>query len=121
MKKASLEMITHYMNACRKNDANFNVNWSIWELRDGAVQKRGLPVQPFWFWWDLRMDLELVRKSGFLPPPPPPHRLRSLQSLRTRTRIRIGLWRRILIESQFLDLGMQTPIGPLPECWVALV
>ena len=64
------------------------------------------------------MDLELARERGVFPPP---CRLRSLQLLRMRTRIGVGLWSPIPIESQFLELGMQTHIGPLPEHWVVLV
>ena len=52
---------------------------------------------------------------------PLPCRLRSLQLLRMRTRKGVGLWSPIPIEPRFLELGMQTHVGPLPERWVVLV
>jgi hypothetical protein len=64
------------------------------------------------------MDLELARERDNMPLP---CRLWSLQPLRTRTRFGVGLRSPIPIESQFLELGMQTRIGPLPERWVVLV
>jgi hypothetical protein len=33
----------------------------------GAVRKRGLPVQPFW--WDQPMDLNLAQERGLRPLP----------------------------------------------------
>jgi hypothetical protein len=116
LKKAGLETIAHYMDIHQQTVANFIVNQPIWELCAGAVWKRGSPVQLFW--WDQPMDLELARERGNMPPP---SRLRSLQPLRTRTRIGVGLRSPIPIESQFLELGMQTCVGPLPERWVVVV
>jgi hypothetical protein len=99
------------------NCGNFIVNRQIWELCAGAVRKRGSRVKPFW--WDQPMDLELARERGNMPPPP--RRLWSLQPLRTRTRIGVGLWSPIPVKLQFLELGMQTRVGPLPERWLVLV
>ncbi len=59
LEKAGLETITHYMGVRRQTVANFIVNRPIWELCAGAVQKRGLPIQPYW--GDQPMDLNLAR------------------------------------------------------------
>jgi hypothetical protein len=62
LEKAGLETITHYMGVRQQTVANFIVNQPIWELCAGAVQKRGLPIRPFW--WDQPMDLDLARERG---------------------------------------------------------
>jgi hypothetical protein len=66
LEKAGLETITHYMGVRRQTVVNFIVNQPIWELCAGAVRKRGLPIQPFW--WDQPMDLDLARERGLRLP-----------------------------------------------------
>ncbi len=64
---AGLETIIHYMDVRQQTVANFIVNQPIYELCTGAVRKRGLPVQPFW--WDQPMDLDTARERGLQPLP----------------------------------------------------
>jgi hypothetical protein len=59
---AGLKTITHYMEVHQQTVANFIVNQPIYELCVGAMRKRGLPVQPFW--WDQPIDLDTARERG---------------------------------------------------------
>jgi hypothetical protein len=61
---AGLHTIAHYMDVRRQTVANIIVNQPIWELCAGAVRRRGLPIQPFW--WDQPMDLDLATVRGLL-------------------------------------------------------
>jgi hypothetical protein len=54
------------MDVRRQMVTNFIVNQPIWELCAGAVRRRGLPIQPFW--WDQPMDLDLAKERGLLLP-----------------------------------------------------
>ncbi len=63
---AGLHTIAQYMDVHRQTVANFIVNRTIWELCAGAVRRRGLPIQLFW--WDQPMDLELAKERGLLLP-----------------------------------------------------
>ncbi len=66
LEEAGLQTIAHYMGMHRQTVANFIINQPIWELCAGAVRRRGLPIQPFW--WDQPMDLDLAKERGVLLP-----------------------------------------------------
>jgi hypothetical protein len=66
LEAAGLHTIAHHMDVHRQTVANFIVNRPIWELCAGAVRRRGLPNQPFW--WDQLMDLDLATERGLLLP-----------------------------------------------------
>jgi hypothetical protein len=66
LEAVGLQTIAHYMGVRRLTVANFILNWPIWELCAGAVRRRGLPIQPFW--WDQPMDLDLAKERGMLLP-----------------------------------------------------
>jgi hypothetical protein len=59
LQAVGLTPIAHFVGMQRQTIANFIINPPIYELCTGAVRKRGLPVQPFW--WDQPMDLDLAR------------------------------------------------------------
>jgi hypothetical protein len=65
LQAVGLKPIVHYVAMWQQTVANSIVNQPIYELCAGAVRKRGLPVQPFW--WDQPMDLDLVWKRGHRP------------------------------------------------------
>jgi hypothetical protein len=65
LQAVSLKPISHYVGVWRQTVANFIVNQPIYELCAGAVRKRGLPVQPFW--WDQLINLDLVQERGLWP------------------------------------------------------
>ncbi len=67
LKVVGLKSIAHYVDVQCQTVANFIVNQPIHELCAGAVRKRGLPVQPFW--WDQPMDLNLAWERGLWPLP----------------------------------------------------
>jgi hypothetical protein len=67
LEAVGMKSIAHYVEVRRQTVPNFIVNRLIHELCAGAVRKRGLPVQPFW--WDQLMDLDLVRERGLWPLP----------------------------------------------------
>ncbi len=62
LEAVGMKSIAHYVDVQQQTVANSIVNRPIHELCVGAVRKRGLPVQPFW--WDQPMDLDLVRERG---------------------------------------------------------
>jgi hypothetical protein len=62
LKAVGLKSTAHYVDVQCQTVANFIVNQPIHELCAGAVRKRGLPVQPFW--WDQPMDLNLAWERG---------------------------------------------------------
>ena len=62
LESVRMKPIAHYVAVRRQTIANFIVNRPILELCAGAVRKRGLPVQPFW--WDQPMDLDLAREGS---------------------------------------------------------
>ncbi len=62
-----LKTITYYAGVHCQTVANFIVNWPLYELCAGAMRKRGLQVQPYW--WDRPMDLDLAQEGAFGPPP----------------------------------------------------
>ncbi len=66
LEAAGLHTIAHYMDKSRQTVANFIVNQLIWELCAGAVRRRGLLIQPFW--WDQPMDLDLATERDLLFP-----------------------------------------------------
>jgi hypothetical protein len=61
-----LHTIAHYMDVPRQTVADFILNQPIWELCAGAVRRRGLPIQPYW--WDQPMDFDLAKERGLLLP-----------------------------------------------------
>ncbi len=64
LEEAGLQTIANYMGVHRQTVANFIVNQPIWGLCAGAVRRRGLPIQPFW--WDQPIDLDLAKERGAL-------------------------------------------------------
>jgi hypothetical protein len=66
-KAVGSKSIARYVDVQCQTVANYIVNRPIHELCVGAVRKRGLPVQPFW--WDQPMDLNLARERGLWPLP----------------------------------------------------
>jgi hypothetical protein len=62
LKAVGLKPTAHYVDVRRQTVTNFIVNWPIYELCTGAVRKRGLPAQPFW--WDQPIDLDVAWESG---------------------------------------------------------
>ena len=67
LKAVGLKSIAHYVDMRRQTIANFIVNRPIHELCAGAVRKRGSPVQPFWLYQP--MDLNLAQEGGLWPLP----------------------------------------------------
>ncbi len=67
LKAVGLKSIAHSVDVQCQTIANFIVNQRIHELCRGAVRKRGLPVEPFW--WDQPMDLNLSWERGLWPLP----------------------------------------------------
>ncbi len=65
LQAVGLKPIAHYVGVRRQTIANFIVNRPIYELCAGAVRKKGLPVQPFW--WDQPMDLDLAQERDLWP------------------------------------------------------
>jgi hypothetical protein len=62
LKTVGLKTIVHYLDMHCQTIANFILNRPIYKLCAGAVKKRNLPDQPFW--WDQPMDLDLARERG---------------------------------------------------------
>ena len=67
LKAVGLKSIAHYVDVRHQTVTNFIINRLIHKLCAGAVRKRDLPVQPFW--WDQPMDLNLAQERGLWPLP----------------------------------------------------